>query len=137
MTSTTDKRMSGAHHFARVFLPGLIVLATLTVWSSRLLLEAELAQASGNQAATLSLRVAIFHELLGNDLEKLQALTHDPNLQPLLNVDTPAHQRRLEESFMTLLLRNRSLDLACWIDASGRERVRVERREGRPVPVTG
>lgn len=38
---------------------------------------------------------------------------------------------------MTLLLRNRSINRACWIDASGRERDRVERREGRPVRVRG
>lgn len=137
MTLTTDKRMSGIHHFTRVFLPGLIVLATLTGWSMHLLLEAELAQASVNQTATLAQRTAIFHEHLDSHLEKLLALTRDPNLQPLLRVDTPALQGRLEESFMTLLLRNRSLDQACWIDARGRERVRVERREGRPVPVRG
>jgi len=137
MIFTTDKRMAGVHHFTRIFLPGLIVLVTLTAWSVHLLMEAELTQASGNQSVTLAQRTAIFHEHLGNHLEKLLALTHDPNLQPLLMVDSPAHQRRLEESFMTLLLRNRPLVQACWIDASGRERVRVERREGRSEPVKG
>ena len=126
--------------FARSFLLGFIPVAALLIgmglWTVELIINQRLGNIQGEQASVLAIRSAILQEDIGNSLEKLQAIAVDPNLQPLFSKDTPAMRKRLEESFVTLLLRNRQFAQVRWIDTNGTERVRVDRREGKLVPIS-
>ena len=124
-----------ARDFWRTFLPVLLLLLVMGAWTTFPLVEARLAKVQSDQMAVLNLRSAMLQEDLANALEKLQALVDDPNLAPLLAHDSPALRQRLEESMVTLLLRNRDFDQVRWLDEHGQEQVRIDRREGRPVAV--
>ena len=126
---------SVGRRFASTFLPSLLLLTLLLVWSVHLMLDSELSRARNEQAAVLSIRLAIIQEDFANGVEKILALAKDPALAPVLAENTPARRARLEEALLTLLLRNRDFDKARWIDENGHEQVRVDRRDGEPAPL--
>jgi len=121
--------------FLLAFVPMSLLILGLGLWSAQKLFEKNLAKAQSDQAAVLNTRTAIITEDIDNGLEKLLAILNDPNLMPALTVETLVTRKRLEESFVTLCLRNRGFDMVRWIDETGMEIVRVDRLDGKVAPV--
>ena len=119
--------------FWRTFLPVLLLILVVGAWTTYLLMEGRLARVRSEQRAILGIRAATFQDDLANALEKVQALTNDPNLVPLLEHDSPQGRHQLGASFFTLLLRNRDFDRVCWIDANGQEQVCFDRQAEKPT----
>ena len=119
----------------RLFLPVVVLIGIAAYAYNESHRDAQLSEIRANELLNVSLGAAMLDR-------RTQIIRHDLNYLARLNaIQTPAPKvvlpdmSRMEQSFIELLRIKPVYDQIRWIDASGREALRVDLKEGQPVVI--
>lgn len=119
-----------------LFLP-LVALVAVGTWSlgeSRIGAETSMLMAEEN--AYVELSQGRLDQELAVPIRHLVSLVNEAQVRRVYEALEKEHDpESMREAFIPLMSRNPSYDKVRWIDEHGRERVRVNNRDGQPVPV--
>lgn len=137
--STDSKPFAHWHQlkeFLLLFTPIaiLVVAGTWTLGESRI--KAALSTLMTEERTYVDLSIGLLDQELAVPIRHLVSLTKELPVRNIYESTGISNLNPMQQAFISLISRNPSYDKARWIDEHGRERVRVNNRNGHPVLVT-
>ena len=137
--STVSKPFAHSHQlkeFLLLFTPIaiLVVAGTWALGESRI--KATLSTLMTEERTYVDLSLGRLDQELAVPIRHLVSLTKEFPVRNIYQSTGALDLNPIQEAFISLISRNPSYDKARWIDEHGRERVRVNNRNGQPVLVT-
>lgn len=121
--------------FALIFLPVVIGFSVVLIWSIQFDIQRRTERIEGRESS----RVEIAKGLVARDLTEvdsdLRVMANMPTLRWYLDSGSPVLRKELEKIFLVLAQETRRYDQVRYLDANGREVVRINYNGSKPVIV--